>query len=149
MVKHFVRRINSQWALLDRLVATDNQEVTKAQYADRLQPLNVNRLKEAGVDLADGEIWDIQRLISNADWAVYDYIQEGIDAQSQLDRVKEEHARLLLHTKRLVRWLQQQCAVLMVVLVSPPLETSIPTNYYSSLECRPFLTSYTQIIDTF
>ena len=92
MAKHFVRRINSRWALLDRLVATYNQEVTKAQYADRLQPLDVNRLKEAGVDLADGEIWDIERLMSNSDWAVYDYIREGIDVQSRMDQVKEEHA---------------------------------------------------------
>jgi len=105
MEKHFVRRINSRWAPLDRLVSTYNQEVTKAQYADRLRALDVNRLKEAGVDLADGEIWDIERLMSNSDWAVYDYIREGIDMQSRLDRVKEEHARLLLHTKRLVRWL--------------------------------------------
>jgi len=82
MAKHFMRRINSRWAPLDRLVATYNQEVTKAQYADRLRPLDVNQLKEAGVDLADGEIWDIERLMSNSDWAVYDYIREGIDAQS-------------------------------------------------------------------
>jgi len=41
--------------------------------------------------------------MSNSDWAVYNYIREGIDTQSRLDRVKEENARLLLHTKRLVR----------------------------------------------
>jgi hypothetical protein len=100
------------------LVAAYNAEVQRYNKhvdpdgAVRLRPLSHSDLREVGIDDADGEIWDVERLLCNADWAVHNFVRRGIDARFRLLRVAEERKFLLLHAERILKWLSQRAAVL-------------------------------------
>jgi hypothetical protein len=84
-------------------------------YANReasRRPLSAHEPRKGGVDNADGEVWDVERLMSNADWAVHDFVREGIDASFRQQWAVEEQDKLLLHVHRMCRWLGQQAGVL-------------------------------------
>jgi hypothetical protein len=122
MARRFLGLINSRWKPLDKLVADYNLEVERYnQRVDpegpvRLRPLSHRQLREIGIDDADGEVWDVERLLCNEDWGVHDYVRHGIDARYRQKRAAEENKYLSLHVDRIVRWLSQQTAVLLQAL---------------------------------
>jgi len=74
MARTFINRLNSRWKPLERLEAKYNLEVGRPLLRERLRPLSLQALKNDGIDNNDGEIWDIERLMSNADWAVHAFV---------------------------------------------------------------------------
>jgi hypothetical protein len=124
MARRFLGMINHRWKPLDKLVAAYNAEVERYNvHVDpdgdiRLRLLSHRELREVGVDQADGEIWDVERLLCNADWAVHDFVRRGIEARFRLQRVAEQRKLLLLHVHRILRWLTEQTAVLFRALDS-------------------------------
>jgi hypothetical protein len=125
MARRFLGMINARWKPLDNLVAAYNAEVQRYNKhvdpdgAVRLRPLSHRDLREVGIDDADGEIWDVERLLCNADWAVHDFVRRGIDARFRLLRVAEERKFLLLHVERILKWLSQDAGVLFRALRLP------------------------------
>jgi hypothetical protein len=122
MAQRFIGQINGRWKPLDRLVNEYNIQVERYnQEADGdgpLRTLSAHGLRERGVDNADGEVWDVERLMSNADWAVHDFVREGIDASFRQQRAVEEQDKLLLHVQRMCRWFGQQAGILFRALQS-------------------------------
>jgi hypothetical protein len=118
MARRFLGTINTRWKPLNNLVAAYNAEVQRYNNhvdpdgAVRLRPVSHSDLREVGIDDADGEIWDVERLLCNADWAVHNFVRRGIDARFRLLRVAEERKFLLLHAERILKWLSQRPAVL-------------------------------------
>jgi hypothetical protein len=102
--------INARWKPVDNLVTAYNAEVER--YNQRvdpdgpvwLRPLSHRDLREVGIDNADGEIWDVERLLCDADWAVHRFVRRSIQTRFRLQRVVEERKFLLLHVDRIVRW---------------------------------------------
>jgi hypothetical protein len=47
--------------------------------------------------LRNEEIWDLDRMQSQADWAINEYVREAIDSHFRLTRVDEERVQLQLH----------------------------------------------------
>jgi hypothetical protein len=122
MAKKFIAQINGRWKALDKLVNEYNVQVDRhnedAAADAPLRTLSAHDLRENGVDNADGEVWDVERLMSNADWAVHDIVRQGIDANFRRQRAVEEEDRLLLNVERICRWLAQQTEVLVRALQS-------------------------------
>jgi hypothetical protein len=118
MAKRFLGQINYRWKPLDKLVDEYNVEVDRyneglpAAEADQLRHLSSRELRESGVSHSDGEIWDVERLLSNADWAFHKSVRLAIDAHFRQKRAVEEKKTLLLHVHRICRWLLQQADVL-------------------------------------
>ena len=127
----FKAAVNSRWHQLEALVVNYNSELTRLageQYPDlqKLRPLSPKALKEQGLDNA--EIWDIEMALCNSDWAVHDFVREGIEATFVLQRVVEEELLLKRQCRRLVRWLKSQITHLIRNLEAPP-QFSLPEGY--------------------
>ena len=122
MARTFINRLNSRWKPLERLVTKYNLEVGKPAFQGRLRPLSLQALKNDGVDNNDGEIWDIERLMSNSDWAVHTFVREGIEARHRIKRAEEEQAALLLHIHRVCRWAVRQAESLLQILTRKPFD---------------------------
>jgi hypothetical protein len=122
MAKKFIGQINGRWKALDKLVNDYNVQVDRynkeADGDAPLRTLSAYDLREHGVDNADGEVWDLERLMSNSDWAVHDIVRQGIDARFRRQRAVEEEDRLLLNVERICRWLAQRTEVLFRALQS-------------------------------
>jgi hypothetical protein len=75
--------INARWKPLDKLVTAYNAEVNRYnQRVDpdgpvRLRPLSHRDLREVGIENADGDICDVERLLCDADWAVQSTVSSG------------------------------------------------------------------------
>jgi len=54
--------------------------------------------------------------MSNADWAVHAFVQEGIEAKHRIKCVEEEQAALLLHIHRVCQWAVRQAETLLQIL---------------------------------
>jgi hypothetical protein len=101
----FIAALNSRWKQLETQVASYNQELgCLAHLGLELRPLSIYELKKLGLDAV--EIWDIDRALCHSDWAVYDYVREGIEAVFVLRRCEEEEPRLKLHCERVASWLK-------------------------------------------
>jgi hypothetical protein len=101
----FIVALNSRWKQLETQVASYNQELDSlAHLGLELRRLSIAELKKQGLDAV--EIWDIDRALCHSDWAVYDYVREGIEAVFVLRRCEEEEPRLKLHCERVVSWLK-------------------------------------------
>jgi hypothetical protein len=124
MARTFVNRLNSRWKPLERLVAKYNLEVGKPLFEGRLRQLSLQALKNDGIDNNDGEIWDIERLMCNSDWAVHGFVREGIEAKHRIKRAEEEQAALLLHIHRVCRWAVRQAELLLQLLAQRPFDAS-------------------------
>ena len=122
MVRTFINRLNSRWKPLEQLVTKYNLEIGKPSFQGRLRPLSLQALKNDGVDNNDGEIWDIERLMSNSDWAVHTFVREGVEAKHHIKRAEEEQAALLLHIHRLCWWAVRQAEVLLQILTRQPFD---------------------------
>jgi hypothetical protein len=57
------------------MVKKYNPEIDKVGDAN-LRQLSAKDIRENGIE--NDEIWDIPRLMSNSDWAVYQYVRDGI-----------------------------------------------------------------------
>jgi hypothetical protein len=131
MARRVLGLINSRWKPVDKLVADYNLEVERynrrvdPEGPVRLRPLSHRQLREIGIDDADGEVWDVERLLCNEDWGVHDYVRHGIDARYRQKRAAEENKYLSLHVDRIVRWLSQQTAVLQELALDIPASKSI------------------------
>jgi hypothetical protein len=105
----FLTQLKNRWSRLDRLVKTYNEELRyKGQQFEELQNLaflDVARLKQDGIDY--DEIWALDRLMCNEDWAIYDYVRVGIDSLFVLDRVAEEQRRIRAQMNRMLDWIQR------------------------------------------
>jgi hypothetical protein len=116
--KKFLVAINSRWQQLDSLVTAYNAELARLPDEGlNLRPLNAKAIRKDGLDHT--EIWDVDRLLSSSDWAVYDYVREGIEALFRLRRSAEERNRLHLHSKRTTNWLVHQMEVLLKDTATP------------------------------
>lgn len=122
MARTFVNRLNSRWKPLERLVAKYNLEVGKPLFEGRLRQLSLQALKNDGIDSNDGEVWDIERLMCNSDWAVHGFVREGIEAKHRIKRAEEEQAALLLHIHRVCRWAARQAELLLQILAQRPFD---------------------------
>jgi len=122
MARTFINRLNSRWKPLKWLVTKYNLEIGKPSFQGRLRPLSLQALKNDSVDNNDGEIWDIERLMSNSDWAVHTFVREGIEAKHRIKRAEEEQAALLLHIHRVCRWAVRQAEVLLQILTRQPFD---------------------------
>jgi hypothetical protein len=112
--QRFLTAINGRWKALEQLVKEYNKEVVtyNRTHPDRkLTSLDLTQLKLSGLDTK--EIWEIDLVMSRADWAVFDYVREGIEAVCRLDRITEERAQLQLHSARMVSWLSWQLDILL------------------------------------
>jgi len=116
MARTFINRLNRRWKPLERLVSRYNLSISKPIFEGRLSPLSPPALKDDGIADHDGEIWDIERMMCNSDWAVHRVVREGIEAQHRLERAKEEQITLLLHIRRVCRWAVRQAEVLLQIL---------------------------------
>jgi hypothetical protein len=115
----FVAALNSRWKQLESQVAAYNEELSSLDHLDLgLRPLIVSELKKNGLDAE--EIWDVDRAMCNSDWAVYDYVREGIEATFVLRRCKEEAVRLKLHCERVVNWLKWRVRGMLSALEQRP-----------------------------
>jgi hypothetical protein len=108
--KKMIAKINGRWKQLVNLVKKYNTEIRKVSDANLMQ-LSANNIKENGIE--NDEIWDIERLMSNSDWAVYRYVRDGIRLYFVQQRVIEERRMLLLHAQRLIEQLKHQGNVLL------------------------------------
>jgi hypothetical protein len=120
MARRFINRLNSRWKPLERLVSEYNAEVAEPVFQGRLSPLSLRALKEDGIGDHDGEIWDVERLMCNSDWAVHKFVRVGIEAQHRIKRANEEKATLVLHIHRVCRWAVRQAEVLLQILEEWP-----------------------------
>lgn len=105
----FSQSISQRWTSLKKLVADYNielQTLKGSQYELDLRELDLKVLKEHGIDYS--EIWDLDRLMANSDWAVIDYVREGIEALTALDRADEEEFSLKINCERSFIWLKKQ-----------------------------------------
>jgi hypothetical protein len=116
MARTFVNRLNRRWKPLERLVSKYNIQVAKPVFQGRLGSLSLRALKDDGIGDYDGEIWDIDRLMCNSDWAVHKFVREGIEAQHRIIRATEEEAKLVLQIHRVCRWAVRQSEVLLRIL---------------------------------
>jgi hypothetical protein len=120
MARTFVNRLNRRWKPLERLVSRYKISISKPIFEGRLSPLSLQALKDDGIANHESEIWDIERLMCNSDWAVHRFVREGIEAQHRLERAKEEQITLLLHIRRVCRWAIRQAEVLLQILEERP-----------------------------
>lgn len=111
--KKIIAKINGRWKQLDNLVKKYNAEIRKVGDAN-LRQLSAKDIRENGIE--NDEIWDIERLMSNSDWAVYQYVRDGIRWYFVQQRVVEERRMLQLHAQRLMKWLKHQGNVLLNLL---------------------------------
>jgi hypothetical protein len=65
--KKIIGKINGRWKQFDNLVKKYKLEIRKVGNAN-LRQLSAKDIQENGIE--NDEIWDIERLMSNADWAV-------------------------------------------------------------------------------
>ena len=111
--KRFLTALNGRWKMLEQLVK-DYKEVAKF---NRTSPNRTQRLLNTAVLRSQGldsdEIWEIDLLMSRSDWAVYDFVHQGIEAVCRLQRVAEERSQLRLHSMRMVGWLSRQLEILL------------------------------------
>jgi len=63
-----IAKINGWWKPLDNLVKKYNAEIRKVGDGN-FRKLSEYDIRENGIE--NDEIWDIERLMSNSDWAVY------------------------------------------------------------------------------
>jgi len=122
MARTFINRLNSRWTPLEWLVTKYNLEIGKPSFQGRLHPLSLQALKNNSVDNNNGEIWDIERLMSNSDWAVHMFVREGIEAKHRIKRAEEEQAALLLHIHRVCQWAVRQAEALLQILTRQPFD---------------------------
>jgi hypothetical protein len=66
--KKIIAKIIGRCKQLDNLVKKYNAEIRKVGDTN-LRQLSANDIQENGIE--NDEIWDIERLMSNSDWAVY------------------------------------------------------------------------------
>jgi hypothetical protein len=81
---------------------------------NRVRRLNTDELRERGLEC--DELWDVDRMLTTDDWAVHDFIREGIEAIHIQQRVAEERHQLLIHAERMARWVLRQSRVLIDLL---------------------------------
>jgi hypothetical protein len=112
--QRFLTALNGRWKALEQLTKDYNKQVAKF---NRTSPNRTLRLLDAAVLKSQGldsdEIWEIDLLMSRSDWAVYDFVRQGIEAVCRLERVVEERAQLRLHSRRMVSWLSRQLEILL------------------------------------
>ena len=76
-----------------------NAEIRKVGDAN-LRQLSAKDIRHNAIE--NDEIWDIERLMSNSDWSVYQYVWDGIWWYFVQPRVIEERRMLQLHAQRLI-----------------------------------------------
>jgi hypothetical protein len=108
--KKTIAKINGRWKQLDNLVKKYNAEICKVGDAN-LRQLSAKYIRENGIE--NDEIWHIERLMPNYDWAVYQYVRDGIRWYFVQQQVVEERSMLQLHAQRMIKWLKHQGNVLL------------------------------------
>jgi len=111
--KEIIAKINGRWKQPDNLVKNYNAEIRKVGDAN-LRQLSAKDIRENGIE--HDAIWDIERIMSNSDWAEYQYVRDGIRWYFVQQRVVEERRMLQLHAQRLIKWLKHQGNVLLNLL---------------------------------
>ena len=115
--KMFLESLNRQWKQLEDGVKKYNDEILRLQRlgeGEVLRQLSAQSLKADG--LSNAEIWDLDRMDSQDDWAIHDYVRQGIDSHFRLLRVDEEGRQLELHYARIRLWLMRQVKVIIQFL---------------------------------
>lgn len=111
----FKKALNQRWSALNDVVKGYNKEIdTLAGLepgADLPRKLDVESLKTMGI--SNDEIWDIDRLLTREDWAVFPEVRNGIDAMFRVDRAQEEMVRLQLEVERMLHWLERQSSAIL------------------------------------
>ena len=111
--KMIIAKINGTWKQLDNLVKKYNCEIRKVGDAN-LRQSSAEDIRENGIE--NDEIWDIERLMSNHDWVVYQCVRDGIRWDFIQQRVVEERRMLQLHPQGLINWFKHQGNVLLNLL---------------------------------
>ena len=122
--KMFLESLNKRWKQLDDTVKKYNDEATRLEglgVRDIPRKLSSKSLKRDG--LRNEEIWDLDRMQSRADWALHEYVREGIDSHFRLMRVEEERVQLQLHYGRMRLWLTRHTNIILLYLDASPQDT--------------------------
>ena len=113
----FLETLNRRWKQLEDGVKKYNDEILRLQRLGEekvLRLLSTQSLKADG--LSNAEIWDLDRIDSQDDCAIHDYVRQGIDSQFRMFRVDEEGMQLKLHYVRIRLWLMRQVKVIIQFL---------------------------------
>ena len=111
--KKIIAKISGRCKQLDNLVKKYNAEICKVGDAN-LRKLSAKDIRENGIE--NDEIWHIERVMSNSDWVVYQYVRDGVRWYFVQQRVVQERRMLQLHAQRLIKWLKHQGNVLLNLL---------------------------------
>ena len=115
--KMFLESLNKRWKQLEDGVKKYNEEIIRLErLGEREVPrqLSAQSLKRDG--LSNEEIWDLDRMHSQEDWAIHGYVRQGIDSHFRLLRANEESGQLELHFARMRLWLMRQVRVIILFL---------------------------------
>jgi len=111
--KKIIAKINGRWKQLDNMVKKYNAEIRKVREVNSRES-SAKDIGENGIE--NDAIWDIERFMSNSDWAVIQYVRDGIWWYFVQQWVVEERRMLQLHAQRLIKWLNHQTDVLLNLL---------------------------------
>jgi hypothetical protein len=120
----FLESLNKRWKQLDDIVNKYNDKATRLEglaVRDIPRKLSSKSLRQDG--LGNQEIWDLDRMQSQADWAIHEYVREGIDSHFRMMRVEEEHVQLQLHYGRMRLWLTRHTNIILLYLDASPQDT--------------------------
>jgi hypothetical protein len=73
--------------------------------------------------LRNEAIWDLDRMQSQADCAIHEYVREGIDLHFRLMRLGEERVQPQLHYGRMRLWLMRHTNIILLYLDASPQDT--------------------------
>ena len=111
--KKIIAKINGRWKQLNNLGKKYKAEIRKVGDAN-LRQLSAKHIRVNGIE--NDEIGDIGMLMSNSDWAVFQFVGDGILWYFVQQRVVEERRMQQLHAQRLIKWLNHQTDVLLNLL---------------------------------
>jgi len=111
--KKIIAKINGRWKQLNNLGKKYKAEIRKVGDAN-LRQLSAKHIRVNGIE--NDEIGDIGMLMSNSDWAVFQFVGDGILWYFVQQRVVEERRMQQLHAQRLIKWLKHQVDVLLNLL---------------------------------
>jgi len=120
----FLESLNKRSKQLDDIIKKYNDEATRLEglgVRDIPRKLSSKSLKWDG--LRNEEIWDLDRMQSRADWAIHEYVREGIDSHFRLMRVEEERVQLQLHYGKMRLWLARHTNIILLYLDASPQDT--------------------------
>jgi hypothetical protein len=80
----------------------------------QFRQVSTHDLRDRGIHC--DQVWDVDQIISTADWVRYSMVQEETESYFFLKEITEVHDRVQLLAMRIYRLLQCQCNVIFRIL---------------------------------